>query len=357
MTLGIAREKTDKHETLRRTLQQDIAEGRFRPGDLFYSQNEIAERFGVSQTTVLRALRALVEDGYIRREPGRGTFVNRPRETPRKLRSILVVGYDPQVFQKTDIAAEPMEMLFARAAQEGIRMQYVHTPAAANGELALPDLCDFDGIIFNYGGWGLPWRIVHETDAAIVIIRPADFTTVGRFDIVNRDYIGGPRAVLEHFRERGYRSVGILGGAEHSPTHHIRMEGSLRGAIEFGFTIKPEWIVLGEWNPEKTYRGSLELLRKEDRPRAVFAFGDGTAAQVIRAAHDLELRVPQDVAVAGFDDLDIARHLSPALTCYRTDAAELARTVYELLETRLADPDLPARYVVIPGAVVVRQST
>ena len=353
--LTVAKNKQEKHEELRNVLRGELLSGRFRPGDLFYSQNEIASRFGLSHTTVLRALKGLCDEGRLTRVQGRGTFVSERRREPGRLSSLLVVGHHPERADR-DVREAAVPLIFEEAARHKVSCQYVHTPVDTRGHAALPSLPAADGILAIGGEGGIPWLLAERTDA-VVVVGPTDPGYSTRFDVVTRDYTGGPRQVLAHFHELGFRKIGILGGASYSITHYWRMEGVLAALREFRMETRPQWMVEARWDPEVAHRAALSMLGRKDRPRAIFAFGDSTATGALRAAYDLDLSVPDDVAVAGFDGLELSEHLTPPLTAYRTDLEELARKAYELVEYRIANSDAERRYEIVKGEVVVRQST
>ena len=354
-TKPVLRGRGQKHEALRRQLLAEINDGPFKPGDLFYSQNELASRFGVSQTTVLRALGALVDEGYLRREPGRGTFVTRPEAVGGAFDSLLIIGFE-ELAGSDDVAAPAIRGLLSRASGEGKRAQYA-CAFRSGCKVQLPDVSGFAAIAVWGGYHGVPWMLAQQTDAPIVVVRPTSLLVSGWFDTISRDYVGGARTVIGHLHERGYRRIALMGGPDLALGHHLRLEGALLAVNELGMTLNPEWVLSGEFRDDLAYERTCELLRREDRPEAIFSFSDPMAAGVIRAIHDLGLRIPEDVAVAGFDNRAFSSHLSPGLTCYETDGEDLARGTYELLETRLAGRDLPPRRWLAAGRVIVRQST
>ena len=93
------------------------------------------------------------------------------------------------------------------------------------------------------------------------------------------------------------------------------------------------------------------------RPDAVIGSGDVVAAQVLKVLERMKLRVPQDVMVAGVDDVEIASMMSPSLTTVRQPCAEIARAAFDLLEWRTAHPDAVSRRVELAAQLVVREST
>ena len=348
--------KHEKHEELRNVLRGELLSGRFRPGDLFYSQNEIASRYGLSHTTVLRALKGLCGEGRLTRVQGRGTFVSERRREPGRLSSLLVVGHHPERADR-DVREAAVPLIFEEAARHKVSCQYVHVPVDERGRAAVPALPSADGIVVLGSEDGVPWLLAERAGTPVVVAGPTDPSYRRRFDVVTRDYSGGPRQVLAHFHELGFRKIGILGGASYSITHYWRMEGVLAALREFRMETRPQWMVEARWDPEVAHRAALSMLGRKDRPRAIFAFGDSTAAGALRAAYDLGLSVPDEVAIAGFDGLELSEHLTPPLTAYRTDLEELARKAYELVESRIANSDAELRHEIVKGEVVVRQST
>jgi DNA-binding LacI/PurR family transcriptional regulator len=100
------------------------------------------------------------------------------------------------------------------------------------------------------------------------------------------------------------------------------------------------------------------LLDGPARPDAVFAFNDLLALGALRACHDRGVRVPDDVAVVGFDDIDDGRYSIPSLSTVSPDKAEIARTAVEFLVSRLGgNAQSPAREVVARHRLVIRESS
>ncbi len=112
---------------------------------------------------------------------------------------------------------------------------------------------------------------------------------------------------------------------------------------------------------EEAYAAARELLAAPDRPTAVLAFSDALAADVLRAAADLRLRVPADVSVIGFDDSPLARRLTPALTTVRQDVVAKGSTaaaeLVAAIRARRAGDAAPARHHLLATELVLRETT
>ena len=176
-----------------------------------------------------------------------------------------------------------------------------------------------------------------------------------RIPFVRLDGESGADAAMAHLRDLGHRKVGYLratAGGQTFERRQARWAAALRAIGE-----DPGAMVTGEadFAPESSVAVARELLQHPDRPSAFVADDDLLAAGLVAAAHELGLRVPEDVAVVGFDDLDLARLTSPPLTTVRFDAEALGAAAFGLLHARLQGRR--PKNVVLPSELVVRGST
>jgi LacI family transcriptional regulator len=113
----------------------------------------------------------------------------------------------------------------------------------------------------------------------------------------------------------------------------------------------------GEWeDPQSGYQAAKELLALDNPPTAIFAANDIMAAGVIDAAHDLGLRVPDDVSVIGYDDRDVARFLKPSLTTVRLPMADIGSAAAQMLIDCLEHGEALMDSTYVPCQFVVRDS-
>jgi len=174
-------------------------------------------------------------------------------------------------------------------------------------------------------------------------------------DRVTPDDGVGSYAAVCHLVEAGARRIAMIQGPAASGT--ARDEGYGRAVAEAGLPSGPDLVVRGDWTRPGGRKAMHTLMSGPVRPDAVFCANDLTAIGAIDALRELRLSVPADVAVAGFDDLDAATIVSPALTTVRNPAYETGYTAGELLLTRiLGTYDGAGRTVVLPCPLVVRES-
>lgn len=180
------------------------------------------------------------------------------------------------------------------------------------------------------------------------------------FSSVAADDERGGRMVAEHLVALGHRRVAFIGQVQHveyaSPSEQ-RLAGLRAGLEASGGELPEARVRRVEHVPDAAYGAAVELLddAPEDRPTAIFAHDDALAAAVVRAARDRGLRVPDDVAVVGFDDGELAEQLG--LTTIRQPFEGSGSIAAETLVAQLADPSLPARQISLELSLVRRQTT
>lgn len=165
----------------------------------------------------------------------------------------------------------------------------------------------------------------------------------------------GAFALTRHLIEvHGYERIGFISGPDDQPHSNERVLGYRRALGAAGL---PEGIIVpGNFDEASGYAAAQTMLDQQPRPRAIFAANDQMAIGAIAAANERGLRVPEDLAVVGFDDIPSARYLQPGLTTVNLDIFEQGVRAVELLLAQIAAPDLPAQAIRIPTHLVVRRS-
>jgi LacI family xylobiose transport system transcriptional regulator len=141
----------------------------------------------------------------------------------------------------------------------------------------------------------------------------------------------GGVAATRHLLELGHRRIGVIGGPAGMMCSRARIDG-YRAALETaGVEFDPDLVRSGDFHHEAGYTVGLELLRRSDRPTAVFTGNDLQALGLYEAVRELGLSIPRDVSVVGFDDLPLARWISPPLTTVRQPLTEMAEAAARLV--------------------------
>ena len=168
------------------------------------------------------------------------------------------------------------------------------------------------------------------------------------------DNFGGARAMTEHLVASGRRRIAFLGGPAANFEARERERGYRAGLPA---SAQP-WLLAGDFSEDAGLRAAATVLALPagERPDAVFATNDMMAIGLLGALQSAGLRLPGDIALAGFDDIPIARYVSPALTTMRVPIAAMGGQALDALASVLEREPLAARTTVMPVQLVVRRS-
>jgi LacI family transcriptional regulator len=172
--------------------------------------------------------------------------------------------------------------------------------------------------------------------------------------IANRD---GARAVVRHLIRLGHRHIALITGPANNIDSRQRLEGYQAAIRESDAESAEELVSVGDFGERSGYDAAVKILERTPQPTAIFAANDYMAVGVIGALADAGLRVPEDMAVVGFDDIPLARYLTPPLTTVHVDMLRLGERAVDLLLERHG-PDAPGspRQELLPTTLVIRGS-
>lgn len=177
-----------------------------------------------------------------------------------------------------------------------------------------------------------------------------------RYPSFEVDNHGGACAVVRHLTEQGRRRIVHIAGPDANHESSERRRGYIDALSEAAPDVEPR-VLQGDFSEEGGFQAGVTLAAFDEPPEAVFAANDVMAIGCLRALQDAGLRVPQDVALAGFDDIPLARWVRPGLTTARVRIADLGRRALE----RLASGDWPSSHdnsaQIVRPELVVRESS
>jgi LacI family transcriptional regulator len=170
------------------------------------------------------------------------------------------------------------------------------------------------------------------------------------------DDVMGGRIATEHLLSRGHRAIGFLSGPGGSQSGRGRLQGYRDTLNSAGVTPDPAWVQNCAPVAAAGLAAVTTLLEHAPELTAVLAYNDLVAVGVLRACEDSGRRVPDDIAVVGFDDIPLAELVNPALTTCRIQRFELGATAVELLISQIRGELTTARRVVLEPQLIVRSS-
>jgi LacI family transcriptional regulator len=177
------------------------------------------------------------------------------------------------------------------------------------------------------------------------------------YDSLNIDNCGGAMAMMRYLLERGHERIGLITGPARNLDARERLRGSRAVLAAAGLNPDPSLVVEGDFTERSGHRAVRELLERDPRPTAIVAANDCMAIGALSALLEAGVRVPEDVTVVGFDDIPIARYVSPPLTTVRVSIAELGSgAAARLLAALEQGPDRERMQQQLPTELVVRRS-
>jgi LacI family transcriptional regulator len=196
---------------------------------------------------------------------------------------------------------------------------------------------------------------VHETGVPCVCIERPGAERFG-FTSVTYDDGEGARLATQHLIELGHQRIAHIFGDMRYATAQARLESYKCALASAGIEIDQELIVGSPWNTRQANAETHRLLDLDQPPTAIFAASDDMAIGAIHAARDRGLRLPDDLAVVGFDDIPLAEEITPQLTTVHVPLVSMGRRAAQLLAAKdrsLEDPEIE----VMPVELVRRQSS
>ncbi|MEC5321507.1 ribose operon transcriptional repressor RbsR [Brenneria populi subsp. brevivirga] len=178
----------------------------------------------------------------------------------------------------------------------------------------------------------------------------------GGIDVIKDNSLLGGEIATNYLISRGYRKIACISGPKDKTTACNRLEGYRQAMRRAGLPVPAEYEIFGDFEFETGYRAMRQLLSLKEQPDAVFAGNDAMAVGVYHALYQVGLSVPTDMAVIGYDDIELARFMSPPLTTIHQPKDELGELAVDTLLYRLEHPDTEPNVLVLTPELIVRNS-
>jgi LacI family transcriptional regulator len=335
---------------MKRPTQMDVARlaGVSRATVSYVLNGQNDQRIPISEETRQRVLAAITELGY---EIDARAQALRSGET--KTIGVLLPIYENPFF---------WQILFgitSEAEVQGYSLLLAHNPITPEQEIqSIRELAEHrvDGLILLAGFKQLSKPVIHQLrNSSRPIVEMS--STPSEFDYVQQGYGEGTRALMQHLLELGHERIGFVFGVEIESQGSDRLEGYRQSLEEAGIVYDERLVRRCGQLMEHGYDATIDLLKQANPPTAIITINDLLGMAAIRAAIDLGLRVPEDVSIAGFDDIPFSRFSVPRLTTVSGIPEQNGREAVRLLLKRLAEPERPQESIVSSWQLHVREST
>ncbi len=314
------------------------------------SENQLSEIFGVARGTIRQALAVLEREGYVRRERGRGAFIASPEATDSQTENhiVFVVPHVRDSFIST------MLLGVERSARtSNLSVIFTHTEH---------DIEKQNAAIAQYTAQKIAGFVIYPVDSvkagAISDLVASNYplVLVDRYfpqmvtDFVVSDNFGGALKAVRHLCQLGYERVGCVfwGNTPVTSIDH-RLAGYRQALQECGH--EHEFICTSpDFDEIKSF------IVNSNGPQAIFALNDHTAITVYHALREDGIKIPEERALIGFDDLEVAQYLETPLTTVAQSAFEMGQRAVEFLARRIHNMTDATQQAFLPTRLIVRRS-
>ena len=324
---------------------------------------EVAESAGVSYATVSHVInntRVVTQETRERVLAAMAALNYRPNALARSLRqgktnTIGLVLPD----SANPFFAEISRSIEDEAFRKGYSVFLCNTELDTQRELFYVDVLSkkqVDGIIFVAAGDQADSLDFLLRQGMSVVMIDRDLPNV-EVDAVLTDHQLGGFLATQHLIELGHRRIACIAGPSSITPSAERITGYRKALEQAGLPFDEAMLIRGDYHAESGMEITKSILQMDPRPTAIFALNDLMALGALRAASEANCSVPKDVAVVGYDDLELARFTSPPLTTIAQPKKEIGAQALTLLVDRISQKNRSPHRVVLPPELIVRGST
>lgn len=203
----------------------------------------------------------------------------------------------------------------------------------------------------------------HQPSAEIVQRYPSIPTVMmdwapfdGDSDIIQDNSLLGGDMATQYLLDKGYTRIACIAGPLDKTPARLRLEGYQRAMARAGIVVDEGYTVISDFEFGGGLRAMQALLAHPERPQAVFIGNDAMAVGAYQALYQAGLRIPEDVAVVGYDDIELARYMTPPLTTVHQPKDELGELAIDVLIHRMAQPGQAQQRVQLTPELMIRGS-
>jgi GntR family transcriptional regulator of arabinose operon len=363
MTTEAEPRKQAKYLEIIQSLRHDIGSGRYRPGARLPSEAELVRKFKVSRMTVVKAIQQLQQEGLVNRRVGSGTFASDLDAGRGKAFGLLI----PDLGQ-TEIFEPICRGMMRSPFLSSHSLSWGHALSTSkHKEEEAEQLCQHyieqgvAGVFFAPLEFSSRRDVNSRILAALnkaripVILLDRDFVDYpnrSNYDLVGLNNRRAGYIVTEHLIRQGATRIAFFAREHSAETVEHRIVGYREALFTHDLPIDKSLVLRGEASDAAFVVAAMQ----HNRVDAIMCANDHTAANLMQTLINLGVRVPQDVRIAGIDDVKYANLFPIPLTTFHQPCGGIGAASMSAMLERVTHPDLPTRSILLNGHLVVRQS-
>lgn len=355
------------YEQIEEDIKNKILTNVLKKGDRVDSHSELTKMYGVSIITVKKALNNLISMGYLYTRVGKGTYVSELKE-----KSIKKFGEHKTIGLVLKDLNHPFFSMIVQSIEErAYELNYtILLSSSANKiekeEQQINHFCEMgvDGLII--ASLSLQYRAteyiqkLHDENFPYIMI---SYMHDPQYWFIGSDNEKGAFIATEHFIKNGYKKIGYVYLGRDNLLTEVRKNGYARALMEYNyqystkniFSYADEKYDMGENRIKLGYKFGLEFAKMKERPDALLFYGDTTALGFLKAMFKCGIKVPDDVAIIGYDDIDLASMAAVPLTTVRQPTHKIGRKAVDVIHKRINKEEIMNRIIYEPE-LIIRES-
>lgn len=352
------------YEEVKEKIKEKIVSGEYKINYPIPSERNLCEIFNVSRTTIRKAIDGLVEDDFLIKSPGKGTFVNDllNGDSDRKENHLneSMKNFNESSFTNSNTG----NIVFLRCTHHNLE----ESNSSVKEDIFYPQVVAGIDSFVNQKGYHCIFKYVYEQtltvqeidnitnkaegiicaelhnvsfrdkllslDLPVVLVNPSIISDDA--DTVEIDNVAGAYKATRYLLSLGHKNIAFVGGSCESFSGKYRKQGYIEALAKANIEVESRYITFSDWSIGDGYQAALNFLKLKKPPTAIFAASDLLAIGVINAAKDSGLVVPDDISVIGFDDIELASQIRPALTTLQVRKNEIGKMAANLIFERLS---------------------
>lgn len=320
--------------------------------DKLPGERVLAQQLGVSYMTVRKSIDNLVNDGVLYKVPTQGTFVNPDKANRKKTRTI---GYFLDSSIVAGISSPYYSLIFNAiekyAAKENYSLVYF---SDADKESFKKTLQKLDGVIATcFPRIEITILEIKQTVPVVVIDNSAADKTIPSIII---DNFNADVQSVDYICSLGHRRIGFMTGLEDSDVGKSRFAGYQYGLSKNVIPFDSTLVYRGNYSYEAGIEGAEYFLSLETMPTAIICANDSMALGAIQKLTQNGFDIPNDISIVGFDDIEVASQIVPALTTVAAPINDIAQHAFNSLKKLINNEPVEHQHIALPARLVIRQS-
>lgn len=344
------KERIPKYIHIKKSIKESIDNGVL--VDKLPGERVLAKDFNVSYMTVRKAIIELVEEGILHKFTTKGTFVSHRKMSPKKTRNL---GFFLDENIKDGISSPYYSLIFKAlnksAKDKGYNILFF---SDLNDLNPVKNQKKIDGVIICC----FP-RIeekIQEIKKYLPIVLLDNIAADKSLPSVTIDNFNSCRYSTEFISTLGHKRIGFISGLLDSDVCKDRLHGFTNALSKLGLSLDKSLIFKGDYSYESGEKAGEYFASLNEPPTAILSANDSMAIGAMKILQEKGFKIPKDICMIGFDDIEVSSRVFPALTTNAAPIEDISKTAVDLLLNSLEGNDIDYKHIILPAKLVERDS-